>query len=632
MARLVPLRSRSGLVADDERVPSGAERAKFEEALRVTQHAIDEEGGNDPLASDLERMPLADRALRASVSNLGLHSDEYSKASSDNTPSDQPASSLGSFAVHKTRLEPEQMLHDAAPTASSVEPQNPSHARRNSPAPPLPSRKQQRIEQYEPQRKGNGDVEMLEHHANVSELRAGSAQPPYTHAVHVGAAAYEPSRCLEQQSNAQPSNEMHDITNSVAGTVNNIFDSEAGRATKVKHMRDGHVQSMQQQPAPQTNPNGAAYEMDPRKCRRQQQQKETGQREFEGLQNNVEPDWIPANHRQGAIQSDQDRHPTPSSHQPVTAPHAAQEGDTSETEERNGIMLARPDMKDRDPIEEALEKSGIDADDLPEVDEEMYGVEAEEHQRELDKMNIPLCATCDDGGELVMCEGPCNRSFHTECIGLKDIPSRAWFCPHCRLRWQPCAHCGREGKAFGENQEVYKCAEHSCGCYYHKECTRNCIDGSGPGTIKEGKWWCPRHFCNRCGGFETERQKLVLCLLCLRTEHIECVDRSALSQEDKAQRPRRLWLPEPIDDVGHVEVNEAVMYCASHEMHNCSSKKKREPLWLPKELTNQGKPGHRKYVVIFLRGRVVNSLIAMQPSMMLSSALFIMFCSSDGRD
>ncbi|KAK1428861.1 hypothetical protein QVD17_17701 [Tagetes erecta] len=56
--------------------------------------------------------------------------------------------------------------------------------------------------------------------------------------------------------------------------------------------------------------------------------------------------------------------------------------------------------------------------------------------------NDDYCSFCYDGGELVLCDS-CTSSYHSTCIGLKEIPnSDYWFCPSCRCR---ICHQGNNG-------------------------------------------------------------------------------------------------------------------------------------------------------------------------------------------
>lgn len=53
------------------------------------------------------------------------------------------------------------------------------------------------------------------------------------------------------------------------------------------------------------------------------------------------------------------------------------------------------------------------------------------HQQPLlDDENDEFCLICSLGGDLICCE-TCPATFHTECIGLAEIPGDDWFCPAC---------------------------------------------------------------------------------------------------------------------------------------------------------------------------------------------------------
>ncbi|KAL3619142.1 hypothetical protein CASFOL_036712 [Castilleja foliolosa] len=100
-----------------------------------------------------------------------------------------------------------------------------------------------------------------------------------------------------------------------------------------------------------------------------------------------------------------------------------------------------------------------------------------------DKVNNEMCSVCHDGGELVLCD-QCPSSFHTHCLGLKEVPDGDWFCPCCC-----CRICGM-GKNDGENGQVVDCSVFTC-CQcedrYHAECLR--IKGITK-CYPEGYWFC----------------------------------------------------------------------------------------------------------------------------------------------
>ena len=44
-----------------------------------------------------------------------------------------------------------------------------------------------------------------------------------------------------------------------------------------------------------------------------------------------------------------------------------------------------------------------------------------------------FCATCERGGKLVLCEGPCVGGYCLECLGLKKEPKDdPWYCQKCK--------------------------------------------------------------------------------------------------------------------------------------------------------------------------------------------------------
>jgi hypothetical protein len=45
-------------------------------------------------------------------------------------------------------------------------------------------------------------------------------------------------------------------------------------------------------------------------------------------------------------------------------------------------------------------------------------------------VNRDSCSICRQGGNLILCDN-CPKSFHQECLKLKDIPEGEWFCATC---------------------------------------------------------------------------------------------------------------------------------------------------------------------------------------------------------
>ncbi|XP_061371540.1 uncharacterized protein LOC133314115 [Gastrolobium bilobum] len=49
--------------------------------------------------------------------------------------------------------------------------------------------------------------------------------------------------------------------------------------------------------------------------------------------------------------------------------------------------------------------------------------------------NDDLCTICQDGGDLLCCDG-CPRAFHIDCVPLPCIPSGTWYCKYCQNVFQ----------------------------------------------------------------------------------------------------------------------------------------------------------------------------------------------------
>eukprot|EP00004_Rigifila_ramosa_P018637 TRINITY_DN4661_c0_g1_i1.p1 TRINITY_DN4661_c0_g1~~TRINITY_DN4661_c0_g1_i1.p1 ORF type:complete len:1583 (-),score=276.52 TRINITY_DN4661_c0_g1_i1:4-4752(-) len=62
--------------------------------------------------------------------------------------------------------------------------------------------------------------------------------------------------------------------------------------------------------------------------------------------------------------------------------------------------------------------------------------------------NWPCCEICEDRGEMLICDGPCMRSFHPHCLGMPadTVVSQKWVCDDCRLGMAVCFACKKKGK------------------------------------------------------------------------------------------------------------------------------------------------------------------------------------------
>ncbi|MCD7464089.1 hypothetical protein HAX54_052066 [Datura stramonium] len=82
------------------------------------------------------------------------------------------------------------------------------------------------------------------------------------------------------------------------------------------------------------------------------------------------------------------------------------------------------------------------------------------------RINDHICSVCQYGGELILCD-ECPSSFHTECLGIKEVPDGDWFCPSCCCKYHPV---------------TFLCSDHA-----------RCLRSKGPGKLDkypEGNWFC----------------------------------------------------------------------------------------------------------------------------------------------
>ncbi len=89
------------------------------------------------------------------------------------------------------------------------------------------------------------------------------------------------------------------------------------------------------------------------------------------------------------------------------------------------------------------------------------------------------CEICGEGGDLLICDG-CEKTYHTQCVNLSEIPNGDWFCPTCQLKDDDdddeCEICGDGG-------DLLICD--GCEKSYHPQCVNL-------NEIPEGDWFCPK--------------------------------------------------------------------------------------------------------------------------------------------
>lgn len=142
-----------------------------------------------------------------------------------------------------------------------------------------------------------------------------------------------------------------------------------------------------------------------------------------------------------------------------------------------------------------------------------------------------LCTLCGDGGLILLCDGPCHRSFHLECVGMKDEPNdEQWLCPDCAEGRHMCLICKQVGE-MGVEFGVTQCSVAKCGRFYHKGCL---AENSRVEWVGEKRFRCPSHFCLACKPTKkgratavskktNDKAGVVSCIHCSQAIHPECI-------------------------------------------------------------------------------------------------------------
>lgn len=135
-----------------------------------------------------------------------------------------------------------------------------------------------------------------------------------------------------------------------------------------------------------------------------------------------------------------------------------------------------------------------------------------------------VCTVCADGGELVVCEGPCKQAFHIKCLSpnaAKTVETEdKWFCPDCSNGYHTCLLC-REGGYTGVKDGVFECADENCGRFHHMACIKKSKQARMLDETNN-TFLCPLHECCKCSDTATPVQ--VHCLRCPKGFHNMCLD------------------------------------------------------------------------------------------------------------
>ncbi|PWA72373.1 zinc finger, PHD-type [Artemisia annua] len=193
-----------------------------------------------------------------------------------------------------------------------------------------------------------------------------------------------------------------------------------------------------------------------------------------------------------------------------------------------------------------------------------------------------VCAICENGGELICCEGKCFRSFHAtkESAGAQDSNCDSlclspdpealkehYICENCRYNLHQCFVCGELGSSDkSSNTEVFQCSAATCGHFYHPKCVAKLLqkDNEAEPQVLEIKiaggypFICPAHKCAVCKQIENENVEdfqFAVCCRCPTSYHRKCLPRNIkFDDEGDNDAITRAWN-------GLLPKSRALMYC-----------------------------------------------------------------------
>ncbi|PUZ51084.1 hypothetical protein GQ55_6G145200 [Panicum hallii var. hallii] len=192
-----------------------------------------------------------------------------------------------------------------------------------------------------------------------------------------------------------------------------------------------------------------------------------------------------------------------------------------------------------------------------------------------------VCAICDNGGELLCCEGSCMRSFHAKLgdgedsycatLGYTKAEVKAiknFLCKNCEYKQHQCFVCGELEASDGTNAKVFLCNNATCGHFYHPKCVAQLLHPNNRNEALELEknivagisFTCPVHWCFECKGLEDRTQEplqFAVCRRCPRSYHRKCLPREISFEDIDAEGIiTRAW-----------ELSKRILiYCLNHDM------------------------------------------------------------------
>ncbi|PIN01457.1 Histone-lysine N-methyltransferase [Handroanthus impetiginosus] len=216
------------------------------------------------------------------------------------------------------------------------------------------------------------------------------------------------------------------------------------------------------------------------------------------------------------------------------------------------------------------------------TDDEDVGDHDDSSDAEKDELFDRVCALCDDGGELLCCEGRCIRSFHPTvesgassfceslCYSSEEVGAiQTFLCKNCQYQRHQCFICGRLGSSDkSSGAEVFPCVSATCGHFYHPHCVSELLFPEDKEQAQElqkqikagNSFTCPAHKCYVCKKGEDKTMQFAICRRCPKAYHRQCLPRNiSFECNDAKNIPQRAW-------ENLLAANRILIYCLDHKI------------------------------------------------------------------
>ncbi|KAJ6754103.1 PHD FINGER-CONTAINING PROTEIN [Salix purpurea] len=245
------------------------------------------------------------------------------------------------------------------------------------------------------------------------------------------------------------------------------------------------------------------------------------------------------------------------------------------------FLEEKPRKKMSDEDFQATAMSAFIVDDVE--DDNFEDLEEDESNDE-DELFDSVCAFCDNGGNILCCEGSCLRSFHAtaesgeesacESLGFTNREvevMQSFFCKNCKFKQHQCFACGKLGSSDKfSGAEVFRCANATCGHFYHPHCAATLLHREDKVAAEElqkkiaagESFACPIHKCCICKLVEDKKKsdlQFAVCRRCPTSYHKKCLPKEIVfeneADDDTIARAWQNLLP-----------NRILIYCLKHNI------------------------------------------------------------------